>query len=172
MLLYFILVCQNKYFEPPGNLQHSWTTLSARQEKSTCNILLFHLALKIFLSLSLSLASFTFFLSLLNLSLSSYRFLKWGSYPVVSVDNATFPPHMHYLDNSTISTFTTTLFEPKSATVQPVYSPEPGDWFVSAYLSPWNEKVHQKVISVFHFYSFQLFDGKAIHVTLRILLIY
>lgn len=42
-----------------------------------------------------------------------------------------------------MSTWTT--FEPKVVTVIPVYSPLPGDWFVGAYLSHWDEKVQQQV---------------------------
>ncbi|XP_058788865.1 post-GPI attachment to proteins factor 6-like isoform X3 [Phymastichus coffea] len=72
-------------------------------------------------------------------------FLKWGSYPAINVNNATYPTQM-YLENNTIQITTITAFEPKSMTIIPVYSPEPGDWFVGAHLSSWDESVHQKGI--------------------------
>lgn len=77
--------------------------------------------------------------------LSCSRFLKWGSYPVISEKvNAAYPVHM-YVENNTLQVTALTAFEPKDMTVVPIYSPEPGDWFVGAYLSYWDEKVHQKV---------------------------
>ncbi|OXU28873.1 hypothetical protein TSAR_000403 [Trichomalopsis sarcophagae] len=71
-------------------------------------------------------------------------FLKWGSYPVISENlEAAYPAHM-YIENNTLQVSALTAFEPKDMTIVPVYSPEPGDWFVGAYLSYWDEKVHQK----------------------------
>ncbi|XP_043483098.1 post-GPI attachment to proteins factor 6-like isoform X3 [Leptopilina heterotoma] len=71
-------------------------------------------------------------------------YLQWGSYPVISERNATFPPHVVPDRNHTFSMSTWTTFEPKVVTVIPVYSPLPGDWFVGAYLSHWDEKVQQQ----------------------------
>ncbi|KYQ57156.1 Transmembrane protein 8A [Trachymyrmex zeteki] len=39
---------------------------------------------------------------------------------------------------------TTTTYQPKNVTVVPVYEPQPGDWFVAAYMSYWDEKVQQQ----------------------------
>lgn len=71
--------------------------------------------------------------------------MQWGSYPVISVNNASFPPNMYSERNNTIQVSTITSFEPRQMTIVPVYSPEPGDWFVGAYLSHWDERVTQKV---------------------------
>lgn len=90
-----------------------------------------------------------------NVYLINCRHIKWGSYPVFSPDNSTFPPNFD-LDSvspgDVVETSTTTTFEPKSALVVPVYGPRSGDWFVAAYLAPWNEDVHQEVILFFFFF--------------------
>lgn len=84
-----------------------------------------------------------------------FRYLQWGSYPIITERNATFPPHVVYDRNHTFSMSTWTTFEPKVVTVIPVYSPLPGDWFVGAYLSHWDEKVQQQVniLSIFIIYQ-------------------
>ncbi|XP_046426903.1 post-GPI attachment to proteins factor 6-like isoform X1 [Neodiprion fabricii] len=70
--------------------------------------------------------------------------LKSGSYPVMSVNNASFPANMHLYRNDTISVSMMTTFEPKVTATIPVYGPEPGDWFVTGYLSHWDKKVQQQ----------------------------
>ncbi|XP_014213234.1 post-GPI attachment to proteins factor 6-like [Copidosoma floridanum] len=70
--------------------------------------------------------------------------LKWGSYPVISVNNASYPPHVYVDRDSTIRTTTVTSFKSNDVVLVPVNSPEPGDWFVGAYLDQWDERIHQK----------------------------
>ncbi|XP_033222344.1 post-GPI attachment to proteins factor 6-like [Belonocnema kinseyi] len=71
-------------------------------------------------------------------------YLQWGSYPIISEGNATFPPHVIFERNYTFSVSTWTTYEPKIITIIPVYGPPSGDWFVGAYLSHWDEKVQQQ----------------------------
>ncbi|XP_076619315.1 post-GPI attachment to proteins factor 6 isoform X1 [Colletes latitarsis] len=71
-------------------------------------------------------------------------YLQWGSYPVMSVNNDTFPINMYPKRNQTIVVSALTTFEPKTTAIVPVYGPEFGDWFVGAYLSHWDEKVQQQ----------------------------
>lgn len=44
-----------------------------------------------------------------------------------------------------------TTYDAKTTAVVPVNSPEPGDWFVGAYMSHWDEKVQQQVSLEFDF---------------------
>ncbi|KAI4473079.1 hypothetical protein M0802_016327 [Mischocyttarus mexicanus] len=74
--------------------------------------------------------------------------LRWGSYPVLPIDNMTFPTNMYPHNNDTLVITTDTYFEPKSIAVIPVYGPQAGDWFVAAYLSHWDKKVQQQ--GLFH----------------------
>ena len=62
-------------------------------------------------------------------------------------NNATYPHNMYIDNNHTVQISAVTDFEPKSMVLLPIYGPEPGDWFVGAYLSPWDQDVHQKVSS-------------------------
>lgn len=63
---------------------------------------------------------------------------------------------MYVEHNSTIQVSTVTAFDSKTMTIVPIYSPEPGDWFVGAYLSPWDEQVLQKVsIRIYNFVLMQ-----------------
>ncbi|XP_071863584.1 post-GPI attachment to proteins factor 6 [Bombus fervidus] len=71
-------------------------------------------------------------------------YLQWGSYPVISINNDTFPNDMYHKRNHTIRISAITTFEPKTSAIIPVYGPEAGDWFVGAYLSHWDEKVQQQ----------------------------
>ncbi|XP_043605137.1 post-GPI attachment to proteins factor 6-like isoform X1 [Bombus pyrosoma] len=71
-------------------------------------------------------------------------YLQWGSYPVISINNDTFPNDMYHKRNHTIRVSAITTFEPKTTAIIPVYGPEAGDWFVGAYLSHWDEKVQQQ----------------------------
>lgn len=74
-----------------------------------------------------------------------FRYLQWGSYPVISINNDTFPNDMYHKRNHTIRVSAITTFGPKTIAIIPVYGPEAGDWFVGAYLSHWDEKVQQQV---------------------------
>lgn len=89
-----------------------------------------------------------------------FRYLQWGSYPVISINNDTFPNDMYHKRNHTIIVSAVTTFEPKTTAIVPVYGPEAGDWFVGAYLSHWDEKVQQQVQQIFiflpMFFSFQI----------------
>lgn len=40
-----------------------------------------------------------------------------------------------------------TSYQPKNQNknIVPIYGPEAGDWFVGAYMSPWDQKVQQQV---------------------------
>ncbi|KAG7206139.1 hypothetical protein KM043_003531 [Ampulex compressa] len=71
-------------------------------------------------------------------------YLQWGSYPVISVNNETFPPNMYAKHEHSFAVSTVTTFEPKITAMIPVYGPLSGDWFVGAYLSYWDEKVQQE----------------------------
>lgn len=56
-------------------------------------------------------------------------------------------------DNETIVVNTITSYEPRTATIVPINSPKPGDWFVGAYLTHWDEKVQQEVSCIFNIIS-------------------
>ncbi|XP_043279412.1 transmembrane protein 8B-like isoform X2 [Venturia canescens] len=71
-------------------------------------------------------------------------YLQSGSYPIINANNATFPSHMNSERNNTIRLSTMTTYDAKTTAVVPVNSPEPGDWFVGAYMSHWDEKVQQQ----------------------------
>ncbi|XP_012280579.1 post-GPI attachment to proteins factor 6 isoform X2 [Orussus abietinus] len=71
-------------------------------------------------------------------------YLQRGSYPIISVNNGSFPPHMYPNRSGTIVISALTSFDSKTTTIVPVDGPEPGDWFVGAYLSHWDEKVQQQ----------------------------
>ncbi|XP_011300613.1 transmembrane protein 8B [Fopius arisanus] len=71
-------------------------------------------------------------------------YLQWGSYPIISADNASFPPAMNPERNGTIVIKTWTTHEAETTVVLPVNGPEPGDWFVGAYMTYWDEKVQQQ----------------------------
>jgi hypothetical protein len=73
------------------------------------------------------------------------RFLKWGSYPVISINNSTYPPQLVVQHNDTVTVSVITAYQSKSIEIVPIYSPLPGDWFVCAYSTHWDEEVHQKV---------------------------
>ncbi|XP_063980870.1 uncharacterized protein Dhpd [Diachasmimorpha longicaudata] len=71
-------------------------------------------------------------------------YLQWGSYPIISVDNASFPTTMNTERNDTIIIKTLTTFEAETTVVMPINSPQPGEWYVGAYMSYWDEKVQQQ----------------------------
>ncbi|KAH0546206.1 post-GPI attachment to proteins factor 6-like [Cotesia glomerata] len=73
-------------------------------------------------------------------------YLQWGSYPVITANNESFPPNMYPARNDTIKVTAVTAYDFQTTTIVPVNSPEPGDWFVGAYMSHWDEKVQQEGI--------------------------
>lgn len=70
--------------------------------------------------------------------------LQTGSYPIISPDNSSFPSSMNTKKNGTIIVSTMTIYEAETTIVIPVDSPEPGDWFVGAYMTHYDEKVQQQ----------------------------
>ncbi|XP_034934133.1 post-GPI attachment to proteins factor 6-like [Chelonus insularis] len=72
-----------------------------------------------------------------------YIHLQSGSYPIISLNNASFPLNMYSGRNNSIVVTTMTTFNSEATAIVPVNSPEPGDWFVGAYMSHWDEKVQQ-----------------------------
>ncbi|KAK0095175.1 hypothetical protein PV326_009042 [Microctonus aethiopoides] len=75
-----------------------------------------------------------------------YIHLQWGSYPVISLNNTTMPPNMYSEKNGMIVVTGITTYKAETTVVVPINSPEPGDWFVGAYLSPWDQQVQQEGI--------------------------
>ncbi|KAG5328445.1 TMM8B protein, partial [Acromyrmex charruanus] len=73
-----------------------------------------------------------------------YIYLKFGSYPVITTNNEISVPTKSTKYDYDIVVTTTTTYQPKNVTVVPVYEPQPGDWFVAAYMSYWDEKVQQQ----------------------------
>ncbi|XP_071645882.1 post-GPI attachment to proteins factor 6 isoform X7 [Temnothorax longispinosus] len=73
-----------------------------------------------------------------------YIHIKFGSYPVISTSNGIFLTNKSAKWNDDIVVRTTTSYQPKNVTVVPVYEPQPGDWFVAAYMSYWDERVQQQ----------------------------
>ncbi|XP_015126938.1 post-GPI attachment to proteins factor 6 [Diachasma alloeum] len=71
-------------------------------------------------------------------------YLQWGSYPIIAVDNASFPIDMNAERNDTIIIKTLTTYEAETTVVLPINSPEPGEWYVGAYMTYWDEKVQQQ----------------------------
>lgn len=74
--------------------------------------------------------------------------IKFGSYPVITASNKIFSTNESTRrDNDNddgIVVTTTTTYQPTNVTVVPVYEPHPGDWFVAAYMSYWDEKIQQQ----------------------------
>ena len=93
-----------------------------------------------------------------------FRHLQWGSYPVISINNDTFPNDMYHKRNHTIIVSAVTTYEPKTTAIVPVYGPEAGDWFVGAYLSHWDEKVQQQVYLDFYLSSNVFFPSILIYI--------
>ncbi|XP_066591112.1 post-GPI attachment to proteins factor 6-like isoform X2 [Prorops nasuta] len=71
-------------------------------------------------------------------------YLQWGSYPIISIDNATFPKNMYVQNQHMYKISAITSFESKITALLPVYGPQSGDWFVGAYMTYWDEKVQQQ----------------------------
>ncbi|XP_077255398.1 post-GPI attachment to proteins factor 6 isoform X3 [Temnothorax americanus] len=73
-----------------------------------------------------------------------YIHIKFGSYPVISTSTGIFLTNKSAKWTDDIVVRTTTSYQPKNVTVVPVYEPQPGDWFVAAYMSSWDERVQQQ----------------------------
>lgn len=73
-----------------------------------------------------------------------YIHLKFGSYPVITANNGIFLTNKSTQWDDDIIVTTITAYQSKNVTVIPVYEPQPGDWFVAAYMFHWDEKVQQQ----------------------------
>ncbi|XP_036147030.1 post-GPI attachment to proteins factor 6 isoform X3 [Monomorium pharaonis] len=73
-----------------------------------------------------------------------YIHIRFGSYPIITTDNKVFLMRESTKRDDDIVVTTTTIYQSKNITVVPVYEPQPGDWFVAAYMSYWDEKVQQQ----------------------------
>jgi len=71
--------------------------------------------------------------------------MKFGSYPVIASNDEIFLTTKFTKQDHDIIVTTITTYQPKNVTIVPVYEPQPGDWFVAAYMSYWDEKVQQQV---------------------------
>jgi hypothetical protein len=78
-----------------------------------------------------------------------FSYIQHGSYPVMSPDNSSFPPSVYTGRTSLHYITTKSAYQPHDATIFPVYNPLPGNWFVAAYISHWDQHVRQEVW--FHF---------------------
>ncbi|XP_020281025.1 transmembrane protein 8A-like isoform X3 [Pseudomyrmex gracilis] len=73
-----------------------------------------------------------------------YIHLKFGSYPIITKNNNISVKNMYTEHDDSIIVTTITTYQSKNTTLVPVYGPQPGDWFVAAYMPYWNEKVQQQ----------------------------
>lgn len=74
-----------------------------------------------------------------------FRHLRFGSYPIIPINNGTFLANVSVERDHEVMVTTTTIYQPNNATVVPIYGPQAGDWFVGAYMSHWDERVQQEV---------------------------
>lgn len=63
----------------------------------------------------------------------------------MSPDNSTFPSSIYTERTSLHYLNTKSAYQPHDATVFSVYNPLPGNWFVAAYISHWDQHVQQEV---------------------------
>jgi hypothetical protein len=91
---------------------------------------------------------------------------------VISADNASFPNLLYLKRTSLHSTVTQATFHglghrqssfDHRRSVIPVYSPLPGDWFVAAFLSNWDQQLTQQVI-IYIIYTANKFIEKHFHI--------
>ncbi|XP_011646834.1 post-GPI attachment to proteins factor 6-like [Pogonomyrmex barbatus] len=73
-----------------------------------------------------------------------YIHLKFGSYPVITGNNEKIPVNKSIGQDDDIIVTTVTTYRSKNITILPIYEPQPGDWFVAAYMSYWDERVQQQ----------------------------
>lgn len=71
--------------------------------------------------------------------------MKFGSYPVITANDGIFLANKSNEQDDDIIVTTTTTYQPKNVTIVPVYEPQPGDWFIAAYMPYWDERVQQQV---------------------------
>ncbi|KAJ9580903.1 hypothetical protein L9F63_023918, partial [Diploptera punctata] len=74
-------------------------------------------------------------------------YIQHGSYPVMSPDNSSFPPSVYTGRTSLHYMTTKSAYQPHDATIFPMYNPLPGNWFVAAYISHWDQHVQQEGLS-------------------------
>lgn len=77
--------------------------------------------------------------------IATFRHLKFGSYPIITKNNNISVKNMYTKHDDSIIVTTITTYQSKNTTLVPIYGPQPGDWFVAAYMPYWNEKVQQQV---------------------------
>lgn len=76
----------------------------------------------------------------------TFRHLRFGSYPIISTNNESFFINAYTQSDHDITVTTMTTYQPEHPTsIVPIYGPEAGDWFVGAYMSPWDQRVQQQV---------------------------
>ncbi|GFG39492.1 hypothetical protein Cfor_00487 [Coptotermes formosanus] len=71
-------------------------------------------------------------------------YIQHGSYPVMSPDNSSFPSNVYTGRTSLHYITTKSAYQPHDATIFPMYNPLPGNWFVAAYISHWDQHVQQE----------------------------
>ena len=74
-----------------------------------------------------------------------FSYIQHGSYPVMSPDNSSFPSNVYTGRTSLHYITTKSAYQPHDATIFPMYNPLPGNWFVAAYISHWDQHVQQEV---------------------------
>lgn len=78
-----------------------------------------------------------------------YSYLRFGSYPVVSIDNSLFPNDTllpEDLDENQYSIKTRTHFQPNEMPQIDIINPLPGSWFAIAFINDDNnEAIRQEV---------------------------
>ncbi|KAM7287184.1 post-GPI attachment to proteins factor 6 [Ixodes scapularis] len=73
-------------------------------------------------------------------------YLRHGSYPVIALDNSSFPSHVHLPDPSVYRLRTESRFQPTEMPEFHVMNPLPGSWFVVAFLRDSSRKIKQQGI--------------------------
>ncbi|XP_066997236.1 post-GPI attachment to proteins factor 6 isoform X2 [Anabrus simplex] len=73
-------------------------------------------------------------------------YIQHGSYPVMSPTNSSFPSSVYTGRTSLHYIATKSAYQPHDATIFPVNNPLPGNWFVAAYISHWDQHVQQEGI--------------------------
>lgn len=98
-----------------------------------------------------------------------FSYIQHGSYPVMSPDNSSFPLSVYTGRTSLHYITTKSAYQPHDATIFPVYNPLPGNWFVAAYISHWDQHVRQEVRFCFEPYRLNV-DWKCIQNVPKMLL--
>lgn len=74
-------------------------------------------------------------------------YLRYGSYPVISPDNATFPENMLIPTEHLYSLETISHFQPREMSEFHLMNPLPGSWYAVAFIPDWNHEIKQQGIS-------------------------